>query len=65
MRDHVQNKRNGRILNYALNEKRTKTKLLKGAKRLKPLDVEIKSGCANMRFNDGSYFEVLLPILKD
>ena len=55
---------NGRVFSYKLNEKKAKAKLLKGAKRKKPLDVEIKSGCVNMRFNDGSYYGVALPILR-
>ena len=38
---HVRSKRNGRTFSYALNPKRAKTKLLKGAKR-KHLEVEIK-----------------------
>ena len=29
------------------------------------LDVEIKSGCVNMRFSDGAYFEVVLPLLRE
>ena len=32
----------GRVLDYVLNEKRTKTKLLKGAKRTHNLDIERK-----------------------
>ena len=65
MDNHVKMKRNGRAFGYVLNEKKAKSKLLKGAKRAKHLDVEIKTGCVNMRFSDGSYFEVVLPILKD
>ena len=45
----------GRTFGYALNQKRAKAKLLKGAKRTKNLDVELKSGCVNLRFSDGSY----------
>ena len=62
---HVQGRRNGRAFSYVLNEKRAKAKLLKGAKREKNLNVEIKTGCVNLRFDDGSYFEVVLPILRD
>ena len=58
-------KRNGREFNYVVNEKRTKAKLLKGAKRRNNLEVEVKSGCVNLRFNDGSYFEVILPLLRE
>ena len=65
MNNHVSNKRNGRVLPYIQNEKRAKAKLLKGAKRMKNLDVEIKSGCVNLRFSDGSYFKVVLPILRE
>ena len=43
-----------------MNEKRAKTKLLK-----EHLDVDVKSGCVNMRFSDGSYFEVVLPVLRE
>ena len=48
-----------------MNEKRAKSKLLKGAKKTNHLDVEMKTGCENMRFSDRSYFKVLLPFLKD
>ena len=64
VKKYDQSKRNGRAFGYALNAKRAKTKLLKGAKREKHLDVEIKSGCANMRFSDGAYSEVVLPLLS-
>ena len=57
-------KGNGRNFGYSLNPKRAKAKLLKGAKRTKNLDVEVKTGCVNMRFDDGSYFEVVLPLLR-
>ena len=62
---HVLNSRRGRSFNYVLNENRAKAKILKGAKRAKNLDVEVKSGCVNLRFNDGSYFNVVLPVLRD
>ena len=58
-------KRNGREFNYVVNDKRAKAKLLKGAKRRKNLEVEVKSGCVNLRFSDGSYFEVILPLLRE
>ena len=58
-------RRRGRTFDYDLNEKRAKAKLLKGAKRAKHLNVEIKSGCVNMRFSDGAYFEVVLPLLRE
>ena len=65
MSNHVTNRRNGRAFSYNLNEKRAKGKLLKGAMRLDHLNVEVKSGCVNLRFSDGSYFEVVLPVLRE
>ena len=62
---NLQKRRNGRTFDYDLNERRPKAKLLKCAKRAKHLNVEIKSGCVNMRFSDGAYFEVPLPFLRD
>ena len=56
--------KNERVFPYALNMKRAKTKLLRGGKRTKNMDIEIKTACVNMRFDDGSYHEVVLPILK-
>ena len=55
----------GRKFKYSLNDKRTKSKLLKGAKRTFSLDVEFKTRCANLRFCDGSYVQVLLPLLSE
>ena len=49
---------------YALNIKKPKAKLLKGAKRSKNMEIEIKRGCTNMRFDDGSFFEVVIPLLN-
>ena len=54
-----------RAFEYDINKKRTKAKLLKGAKRTKNLEVEVKSGCLNLRFNDGSFHEVIMPLLND
>ena len=54
----------GRSFDYTLNKKKAKAKLLKGAKRATNLDVEVKSGCVNLRFSYGSYYEVVLPLLK-
>ena len=59
------NNQDGRVFGYALNHKRAKSKLLKGAKRAKNLNVEVKSGCVNLRFDDGSYFEIILPLLRE
>ena len=58
-------KRNTRTFSYDLNEKKARVKLLKGAKRAKNLDVEVKSTCVNMRFSDGAYHEVVLPFLRE
>ena len=41
---------------------RAKSKLLKGAKKPN-LDVEVKDGCVNLRFCDGSFHEIILPFL--
>ena len=60
----LDNEKDNRAFEYVINKKRTEAKLLKGAKRQKNLEVEIKSGCVNLRFNDGSYHEVILPLLK-
>ena len=54
-------KGNGRNFGYSLNPKRAKAKLLKGAKRTKNLDDEVKTGCVNMRFDDGSYLRLSYP----
>ena len=43
----------GRAHGYVLNNKRTKAKLLKGAKRSNNLDIERKDGCVNLLFDDG------------
>ena len=68
LKDHMiehKGKRRTRAFSYDLNEKKAKMKLLKGAKRVKHLDVELKSTCVNMRFSDGAYHEVVLPFLRD
>ena len=44
------NKKDDRVFNYAMNNKRAKAKLLKGAKRGKHLVVESKIGCVNLIF---------------
>ena len=56
---------NLRMLDYKLNKKRTTAKLLRGAKRVKNLNVEVKSGCVNLRFSDGAYLEIVLPMLRE
>ena len=57
-------KKSGRVFPYALNIKKAKAKLLKGAKRSKNIEIERKRGCTNMRFDDGSFFEVVIPLLN-
>ena len=54
----------GRVFAYSLNKKKAKAKLLKGAKRPNSLEVEVKDGCVNLRFCDGSFYVVVLPLLK-
>ena len=54
----------GRVFTYTLNKKRAKAKLLKGAKRTKNMDIEIRDGCVNMRFCNGSFYEIVLPLVK-
>ena len=58
------NNKDCRVFDYALNNKRVKSKLLKGAKRGKHLVVESKIGCVNLIFSDGSYHQTLLPLLR-
>ena len=54
----------GRVFSYSLNKKKAKAKLLKGAKRMNSLEVEVKDGCVNLRFCDGSFYEIVLPLVK-
>ena len=67
LKKHMKNHKNDqeRIFEYDINEKRAKKKLLKGAKREENLDVEIKPTCANIRFSDGAYQEVVMPLLRE
>ena len=58
------NQESRRVFEYTLNEKRANANILKGAKRSENLNVEIKSGCVNLRFSGGSYFEIILPLLR-
>ena len=60
---HEDNNHDGRVFEYSMNKKRANAKLLQGAKA-KNLDVEVKSGCVNLRFSDGSYCELILPLIK-
>ena len=53
-----------RLFKYSLNDKRAKSNLLKGAQRTQHLETEFKSGCVNVRFSDGAYHEIVLPLLK-
>ena len=57
-------KEEGRAFRYTLNQKKAKAKLLKGAKR-NNLNVEIRPGCVNLRFNGGAYFQIVLPLLRE
>ena len=52
-----------RSFGYAFYIKRAKAKLLKGSKRLAYIDVEVKTGCVNLRFSVGAYHEVVMPLL--
>ena len=52
-----------RKFGYKLNQKATKTKLLKGALKA-PFEKEIKSTCLVLTFNDGSYFYSVLPLVE-
>ena len=52
-------KEEGRAFRYTLNQKKAKAKLLKGAKR-NNLNVEIRPGCVNLRFNGGAYFQIVV-----
>ena len=58
-------RRKTRSFNYNMNVQKTKKKLLRGAKRINHLDIEVKSTCVNIRFSDGAYHEVVLPLLED
>ena len=53
-----------RVFKYELNEKRAKANILKGAKRSKHIETEVKTGCINVRFSDGAYQKIVLPLLK-
>ena len=57
--------KNERVFDYTLNKKRAKAKLLRGAKKDKNLDIDIKPGCVNLRFDNGSYYQVVLPWLRE
>ena len=54
----------GRVFTYSLNKKKTKAKLLKGAKRTNNLEMEVRDGCVNLRFCDGSFYVIVLPLIK-
>ena len=54
-----------RTFNYELNEEKAKTKLLKGAMKPMHMDIEVKTTCVNLRFDDGSFKEVVLPLLRN
>ena len=59
------NMKKQRVFNFELNEKKAKKKLLDGAMKPNHMDIEIKTTCVNMRFDDGSFTEVVLPLLRN
>ena len=48
---------------YELNEKASKQKLIKGAKR-NPLEIVENSNSTNLVFSVGAWYQVVLPCLK-
>ena len=62
---HIDNHVDVRAFDYVLNKKKAKSKLLKGAKRESHLELDFKPGCAILSFSDGSYFQLILPLMKD
>ena len=52
-KEGVVDKQEGRSFTYTLNKKKAKAKLLKGAKRGN-LNVEVRPGFVNLRFNCGA-----------
>ena len=54
-----------RSFGYEINVKKAKKKLLKGAERAENLTVEVKSGCVNLKFCDGAFHEIVLPLLRE
>ena len=52
-----------RKFKYKLNQKATKSKLLKGALKI-PFEKDVKSSCIVLHFNDGSYFYSVLPTIE-
>ena len=61
---HKKKNLRSRTFAYEMNENKAKTKLLKGARRAEHLDIELKSTCANLRFDDGAFQEIALPLIK-
>ena len=57
-------KTSGRLFSNKLNKKRSAKKILRGANKVNDLEVEIKSGCTNLRFSVGSYHGIIIPILN-
>ena len=64
MMKHKKVNRKARTFSYDMNEKKAKLKLLKGANRKTDLNIEIKPTCVNMRFSDGAYHEIVMPLLR-
>ena len=56
-------KNKGRTFEYDLNDKNTKAKLLKGAKR-PPFEVVCKTGSTNLIFNLGSWSKIVLQSIE-
>ena len=54
--------KNRRVFGYTLNKKKSNKKLLKAANKDSDLQIEVKTGCTNLRFSGGSYHEVMLPL---
>ena len=64
LKEHMKNiHRENRRFSYHLNDKKTKEKLLKGAKR-SVFKKEAKNTCVNLIFNDGAYVQIVLPLLR-
>ena len=69
MEDHIKNSDifknsdNARVFKYELNEKATKSKLIKGAKK-NPFEVEENSTTSNLVFSLGAWYTAVLPAVS-
>ena len=52
-----------RLFKYGLDERATKSKLLKAAKRV-PYEVDDKTNCSNMTFSDGSWLFIVTDLIN-